>query len=119
MRFYLDEDLSSEIAKIARARGLDVVSCHELGRNGLSDERQLRFAAEEGRCLVTRNRDDFEEQTVRFFEMEWSHAGLLIVPPSLPSDRFSLIAAALLDYDRQHPEGVPAYTIHFLRPPRS
>lgn len=117
MRFYLDEDLSGEIARIARARGVDVVSCHELGLKRLGDELQLRLAAEEGRCLVTRNRDHFLALTVRFFEREWPHAGILIVPASMPSRYFAVIAAALLDYDLRHPQGVPAYTIDFLHPP--
>ena len=55
--FFLDEDLSPRIATIAREQGLDVLSTHESGRNGLDDEEQLRFAAQEGRILVTCNRD--------------------------------------------------------------
>ena len=118
MLYYLDEDLSGDIARIARARGLDVASCHERGLNGLRDELQLRLAAQEGRCLVTRNRDHFQRLTLRFFEMGWPHAGVLVVPTSIPGRHFAAIAAALLDYDRQHPEGIPSYTVDFLRPPR-
>jgi hypothetical protein len=115
MRFYLDEDLSDHIADLARAQGCDVVSSHECGRDGLSDEEQLRLAAGEGRCFVTRNRAHFVQLTVRCFERGWPHAGLLLLPGSLAGDRFAAIAGALARYDRQHPEGIAAYTVDFLR----
>lgn len=116
MRYYLDEDLSEKIAEIARCRGLDVLSARECGNKGLRDDQQLSFAAGEGRCLVTRNRDDFLEATTRFFERGWPHAGVLVISRSLPSNRFAAVAATLLDYERHHPEGISAYTIDFLHP---
>jgi predicted nuclease of predicted toxin-antitoxin system len=114
MRFYLDEDLSDRIAAIARELGLDVVSSHECGRDGLSDEEQLRLAAQDGRCLVTRNRDHFVRLTVRFFENQWPHVGILIVPRSLLNDDFAGIASALRAYARRLEEALPSYTIDFL-----
>jgi len=114
IRFYLDEDLPYRVAVIARANGLDVVSSHECGRNGLPDEEQLRLAANEGRCLVTRNRDDFQALTLRFFESGWSHAGVLIVSRSLPSQDPGGLARALVAYARAHEDGLPAYTIGWL-----
>lgn len=116
MRFYLDEDLSHRIAELARARGCDVLSSHECGRDGLRDEEQLRLAAAEGRCFVTRNRDDFIALTVRCFQDGAPHAGVLIVPDSLPADDFAALAAAVVAYAEEHPEGLPAYTIDFLHP---
>ena len=118
MRFYLDEDLSDQIAIIARSLGLDVLSSHECGRDGLDDEAQLLAAAEDGRCLVTRNRADFVAWTVRFFEQESPHSGVLLLPESLPPDQFAAIAHALVEYERRHPEGLPPYTVDFLRPAR-
>lgn len=116
MRFYLDEDLSDRVASIGRARGLDVVSSHECGRDGLADEVQLRLAAEEGRCLVTRNRNHFVLLTVRFFDNQWPHAGILIVSRSLANDDFAGIAGALVGYAHQHESGLPSYAIGFLAP---
>ncbi len=115
MRFYLDEDLSWKIAEIGRARGLDILSSHECGRNGLSDEEQLRLAAADGRCFVTRNRGHFVVLTVRFFESGWPHAGVLIVPASLPADDFAAIAEALALYREDHPQGLPCYSVDFLQ----
>jgi hypothetical protein len=53
MRFYLDEDLSQVIAALARRRGLDVTSSHEVQyrHDGIADAQQLALAAAEGRCL--------------------------------------------------------------------
>ena len=95
MRFLLDEDLNPLIAEVARALGLDVVSVHEIDRRGVPDEGQLRFSAAEDRIFVTRNRDDFIRLTIAFFQTGESHAGVLIVPRSLPNHRPERIAHAL------------------------
>jgi hypothetical protein len=112
----LDEDLSDEVSRIARSQHVDVISSHECGRDGLSDEDQLRLAAEEGRCLVTYNRDDFLALTVRFFENGWPHAGVLIVSRSLPRRNFAAIAAALVSYAQRYEGDLPSYTTDFLAP---
>jgi predicted nuclease of predicted toxin-antitoxin system len=115
MKFYLDEDSSQQVAVIARRRcGLDVVSAHEVGTNEAPDDVQLAYAAAEGRCLVTRNRDHFIEATLAAFAAQTPHAGLLIIPRSWPGDRPAAIAAALCDYATRFPEGLSPYTINFL-----
>ena len=114
MRFYLDEDLSSRIAVIARGRGLDVVSALEAGNGGLTDEDQLLRAARDNRCLVTQNRADFVRLTVLFFERQEPHAGVLLVPHSLPTDGFSGVAEAMHEYAQSHASATMAYVIDFL-----
>ena len=80
---------------MARGLGLQAESVHALGRTGLSDPEQLRYAAREGYVFVTRNRDDYIRFTVEFFRKDEPHGGVLIVPRSLPSSRPERIAHAL------------------------
>ena len=115
MRFLLDEDVNPAAAGIARGRGLDVVSVHEVDRRGLGDADQLRYAAMQRRAFVTRNRDDFRQLTVEFFEARELHAGVLILPFSVRNDRPGAIAAALRRYQGQAPgEHMQPYTLDFL-----
>jgi predicted nuclease of predicted toxin-antitoxin system len=115
VKFYLDEDLSPRVAEIARGRcGLDVLTARDVGGLSWSDEVQLRIAATNGRCLVTRNRDDFITLTMSAFESQAPHAGLLIVPRSLPNSRFVAIAAALCDVAERFPEGMEPYSYDYL-----
>jgi len=58
-KLYLDEDMRSRVAQALQDKGFDVLSSHEVGNDGLSDEEQLHYAAQEGRYLVTYNAKDF------------------------------------------------------------
>lgn len=117
MRFLLDEDLPPLAAEIARGLDLDVTSVHELGRTGRSDPEQLRFAAEEGKVMVTRNRDDFIRLTTEFFRTGEPHPGLLIVSRAIPSSKPERLAHSLLSWSEAR-EGEPGnfgeYSIDFL-----
>ncbi|MHB1162427.1 MAG: DUF5615 family PIN-like protein [Chloroflexota bacterium] len=118
MKFYLDEDLSGTIAEIARGMGVDIVTAHERGNSGSDDDVQLLAAARAGRCLVTRNRDHFVALTVSFFRDDLPHAGVLVVPYTMPADRFSTVAAAIAQYHVDHPDGISPYGFDFLSLPR-
>jgi uncharacterized protein with PIN domain len=115
MKYYLDEDLSPKITEILRKSGVDTISAHNIGRVQISDREQLEYAAENGRCLVSRNRDDFIILTVQFFNEHRRHSGLLIVPYSFPGDRFSLIAKAIAKHASNHPRGMESYEVDFLK----
>ena len=119
MKFYLDEDLSRKIAETARGLGVDIVTAYECGNYGSADVVHLLAAARAGRCLVTRNRDDFVALSVRFLEEDLPHAGVLVVPYTKPTDRFGLVAAAIAQYDRDHPDGISSYGYDYVTRPRS
>lgn len=98
--------------------GLDVESVHEIGRTGLSDPDQLRFAATDGRVMVTRNRDDFIRLTAEFFRSGERHAGLLVVSRALPSSKPERIAHALRSWSEireEAPESFGEYSIDLDR----
>jgi hypothetical protein len=96
---------------------VDVQSVHELGRTGLSDPEQLRFAASEERVFVTRNRNDFLHFTVEFFRKGEAHPVVLIVSGSLPSSKPERISHALRRWElsrKDDPESFGPYAIDFL-----
>jgi predicted nuclease of predicted toxin-antitoxin system len=95
LRFLLDEDLPPRAAEIARGLGLDVISVHELGRQGISDRDQLRFASEDERIFLTRNHRDYIELTVEFYRAGEAHSGVLLVRRNLPNDRPARVAHAM------------------------
>ncbi len=115
MKFYLDEDLSPTIAEILRKHRIDAISAHEVGMLQATDSEQLERATSEKRCFVTRNRNDFIRLTVQFFNEHRPHNGVLIIPHTLPGDKFSLIAKAIIKYYGKHSKDVlEPYAIDFL-----
>lgn len=115
MKYDLDEDLSPKIAEILRKNHIDAISAPEVGMIQASDIEQLDRASSEGRCLVTRNRNDFIRLTVQFFNEHRPHAGVLIVPHTLPGDNFLRIAKAIIKHNlKQGKSKMESYTIDFL-----
>ncbi|OGW13425.1 MAG: hypothetical protein A3G93_01620 [Nitrospinae bacterium RIFCSPLOWO2_12_FULL_45_22] len=114
MKYYLDEDISPKIAELLRKYQIDAISAHEVGMTQALDKEQLEYAVSKGRCMVTRNRNDYIRLTVQFFNEHRPHYGVLIIPYTLAGDKFSLIANALKKYTSKHPSGMESYTIDFL-----
>ena len=113
MPFYLDELASDRLAEAARSKGVDIVSSHECGRDGLPDETQLLLAAEDGRCFVTQNYPDFIALTFEFQRLGLPHAGVLLLPRSLKRSNTGLLGTALQSYPANHPDGLP-YAVDYL-----
>src|SRR5947209_15832951 len=65
IKFYLDENQPAAIAILLRTLGIDAISSHECGNNGLSDEMQLAFAISQERCIITQDVGDFPELVIR------------------------------------------------------
>lgn len=115
MKFYLDENVAVSVADIARRRcGLDIITARDVDGLGWPDDVQLRYAASEGRCLVTRDRDDFLALTIEMYEAQDPHAGVLVIPWTVLNAQGAMIAAALCAFAKRFPEGMQPYTIMHL-----
>ena len=113
MRFYLDEDLAPRAARALRERGVDALSAHECGMLRVGDTEQLAFAAREGRCLVTRNAQDFIARSRAAIRDQVPHAGIVCCPPG-KGDDVRAILRGLLEVARRYPRGLGEYDLIYL-----
>src|SRR5437870_5696340 len=72
-------------AALGRSMGLDVVSSHELGRDGTSDEVQLAFAVAQQRCMVTFDRIDYQRLAREYEARGRGYFGILLLSPAFES----------------------------------
>ncbi len=114
MKFLVDEDLSEEIASILRAKGVDAVHVRELGLSGAEDREVLDEAAQQKRCVITRNRNDFLKLTEFYFQEGRPHHGIIIVPRSYPGNEPSRIARAVMALSQNRPHVFQPYAFLFL-----
>jgi len=114
VKFYLDEDISTQVAEVLRRLGCQATSTQEAGNRGADDEAQLAHAARTGAALVTRNRNDFIALTTQFFDEGRAHLGVILVPHSIPSDDPAVLAKLLAELSSNYPRGVPHYAVIFL-----
>ncbi len=75
---YIDEDVTTALAPALRQRGFRAQSTLEAGNIGLSDEDQLRYAAEHGMAILTSNARDFVLLAQAWFWAGKEHAGIII-----------------------------------------
>lgn len=95
---YTDEDMSSLVATLLRARGLDVTTVPEQSTLGKSDQKQLEFATSLNRCILTHNRVDFEQLHLRYMAENKQHAGIIVTPQKNPYEtarRIGILVNAL------------------------
>jgi hypothetical protein len=78
IRLYLDEDVHKRVAAALRLRGFDVVSAHEIGRWGFSDELQLTYASSEERAIFTYNAPDYLELHRDWLQQGKDHFGIIV-----------------------------------------
>jgi predicted nuclease of predicted toxin-antitoxin system len=117
MRFFLDEDLSHEVAQIARNLSLDVWSVHEVNRRELDDFEQLDYATSHNMVMVVRNRDDYLALNDEYYQTGKPNCGILIVPWTLPNTQPSRIAHRLkrwADEKEVAPESFGPYVVDWL-----
>jgi predicted nuclease of predicted toxin-antitoxin system len=75
---YLDEDVHPTLAKILRERGFDVLTTAKVGMLEKSDPEQLKFAAAQGRAILTYNVRDYVRLAQQYAEQRRSHAGIVV-----------------------------------------
>ncbi len=121
MRALLDEQLSGQIARLLRERGLDAEAVVE--RSDLvqaPDDEVLAAAAREGRAVVSNNIKDFRPLAAERVTDGRGHAGLILLPARRSRSRSREATGALADaveaVMRAHPEGIPSAE-HWIAPP--
>ncbi len=79
------------------------------------DEKHLRFAITDGRCMVTRNRSDYIHLTQCYAERGWPHRGVLLLPTDIPNTATEAIVDALVGLKDR--DDMPRYAVEVPRPP--
>jgi predicted nuclease of predicted toxin-antitoxin system len=78
IELYLDEDVSVLIADLLRSRGFVATTTQEAGNLGCADYRQLEYATDQRKTLLTHNRADFEALAQKYFSEARLHSGIVI-----------------------------------------
>lgn len=108
MRVLLDEQLSGQIARLLRERGLDVEAVVErFDLLQASDAEVLDAAAREGRAVVSNNIKDFRPLAAARLTDGRGHAGLILLPArrSRSREATGALADAIEAVIRAHPDG--------------
>jgi hypothetical protein len=111
VRVLLDEQLSPQIARVLRERGLEVEAVAE--RSDLmeaSDSDVLDAASREQRAVVTNNIKDFRPLAAERLADGRGHAGLILLPASRSRSRAATgaLADAIEAVLRAQPNGIPS-----------
>ena len=93
IKFYADTHIAKAVVEQLRARGVDIIHCHEAGRNEASDPEHLEYAASEGRSIVT-NDQRFGVWHQQRLEAGKHHAGIFIITKQ--KDNIGMIVHELL-----------------------
>ncbi|MEZ5384537.1 MAG: DUF5615 family PIN-like protein [Prosthecobacter sp.] len=75
-RLYSNENFPMPVVEELRRLGHDVLTTHDTGKSnaGIPDDEVLRFATENGRAVLTHNRQDF----IRLHRQDANHAGIIV-----------------------------------------
>ncbi len=92
---YFDEDVDVLTASMLKGRGFDVLTARDAGMLRKSDDEQIEFAAAQGRCLITHNRDDFLTIHRRYVETGREHAGIIVARKRRPVEIVTRVAELL------------------------
>ena len=109
LSFYLDENVSKEIAYGLRTRNIDVITTHEIDHKGYKDEEHLACALVERRVFVTQ-----DEDFLRLNSKQIPHAGIVYYKQRTKSDK-AVIRYLIQMYDRLDAEDMMNQVV-YLKP---
>lgn len=97
VKLLLDEHFSDEVAKRLRRLGHDVIAVTaDQEQRGIADLDVFEMAQQQGRAVVTQDREDFENLMRAYIRTNRSHHGLVLVDSRrLPGREFARLVAAL------------------------
>lgn len=78
LKLFLDEDVPEAIATALKLRGYDVTTVKEVGRKGITDIDQLKYASSEKRVLFSFNIADFYKIHSDFLKNGLNHSGIIL-----------------------------------------
>jgi predicted nuclease of predicted toxin-antitoxin system len=88
MKLYLDDDsVAPALVLTLRRAGHDVRTPAEAGLSGADDPVHFRRAIQEGRAILTRNYEDFEDLHNLIIDAGGRHPGVLVVRRDNPKRR--------------------------------
>ncbi len=102
-RIYLDEQLDTDITEMLVGYGHDAIHTYDAGNRGAPDSRQLLFAADSNRIIITLNREDFEELHRWWLALNaWGimtrdHSGILTTWGDIPMGEWAGLVNGLLE----------------------
>ena len=78
LSFYFDENLQTALADALKTRGIDVLTTQEAGNISVEDIRQLAYATEKGRTILSYNKRDFALIHYQWMRIGRPHAGIIL-----------------------------------------
>ena len=78
IKIYADENVNGAIVNGLRRRGIEVLSTHEAGNIGITDEDQLEYAVAQQACLFTHD-DDLLTIADHWQKIGKEHSGIIFV----------------------------------------
>ena len=83
------------VAELVSARRFRAITARDARRLGDPDLEQLAYASEQGLCVVTHNRGDFEGLHRQYIAAGRSHAGIIIAVRRKPREVFGRLLPLL------------------------
>ncbi len=82
---YLNENVPIKLVDLLANLGIKAIHTLTAGNKGVTDETQLRYAAERRYVLVTHNRKDFRHLHRAWVEERKNHFGILVMSHGEPA----------------------------------